>query len=50
MFNSPLSDEFDQIMPLWPKAARPGGHMFYVGLYRENIKKSSCLNSLGLEF
>ena len=38
MFNSPLSDEFDQIMPLGPKVASPGDHMFYIGLFRENIK------------
>ena len=23
--------------------ARPGGHVFYKGLYRENMKNSSCL-------
>ena len=30
----------------WP---RPGGHMFYIGLYRENVKKTSCLKPQGLE-
>ena len=28
---------------LRPETAQPGGHMFYIGLYRENVKKSSCL-------
>ena len=27
----------------------PGVHMFYTGLYRENMKKSFCLKPLGLE-
>ena len=27
----------------------PLGHMFYIGLYRENMKKSSCLKSYVLE-
>ena len=26
-------------MPLGLKTARAGGHMFYIGLYRENMKK-----------
>ena len=34
---------FDQMMSLGPKMAPPRGHMFYIGLYRENMKKSSCL-------
>ena len=38
MFHSPLVDVFDQIMPLGPKMAHPGDHMFYIGLYREYIK------------
>ena len=25
-------------MPLGSKISRPGGHMFYIGLYRENVK------------
>ena len=29
--------------------APPQGHMFYIGLYRENMKKSSCLKPQGLE-
>ena len=28
---------------------RPRGHMFYIGLYRENIDTSSHLNQQGLE-
>ena len=36
--NSPFSDEFDQIMHLAPKVARPVGHMFNIALYRYNIK------------
>ena len=28
--------------------ALPRGQMFYVGLYRENVKKSSCLKPQGL--
>ena len=27
----------------------PWGHMFYIGLYRENIEKSSCLKLQGLK-
>ena len=27
-----------QIMPLWPKLARPRAHIFNVGLYKESIK------------
>ena len=30
---------FVQIIFLGPKIANPGGHMFYIGLYRENVKK-----------
>ena len=30
--------------------ARPRGQMFYIGLYRENVKKSPCLKPEGLEF
>ena len=37
MFYSPLSMS-DQIMALGPKWQRPGGHMFYIGLYRDNIR------------
>ena len=29
--------------------ACPESDMFYIGLYRENMKKSSCLKPLGLE-
>ena len=28
--------------------ALPRGQMFYVGLYRDNVKKSSCLKPQGL--
>ena len=30
--------------------ALPRGHMFYIGLYRENMKKSSCLEPEGLDY
>ena len=43
------SIKFVQIMPLGPKKALPRGHMFYIGLYRENVKQSSCLKPQGLE-
>ena len=30
--------------------APPGGHMFYIGLYRENVKKKpSCLKLRGID-
>ena len=29
--------------------APPGGHMFYIGLYRENVKQSSCLKPEGID-
>ena len=35
--------------PLGQKWPSPWGHIFYIGLYRENIEKSSCLKPLGLE-
>ena len=41
---------FGQIMPLGPKMAPPLDHMFYIGLYTENMKKSSCLKQYDLEF
>ena len=31
------------------KIAHPGDYMFYKGLYRENMKKSTCLKPQGLE-
>ena len=31
------------------KWACPWGYMWYIGLYRENIKKSSCLKPQGIE-
>ena len=48
MFNSPLLDEFDQIMPLGPRP-HSGSHLFHIGLYRENIKIYSYLKPLGIE-
>ena len=30
--------------------ARPGGQLFYIGLYRENVKKSDCLKPEGLDY
>ena len=29
--------------------ASPGGHMFYIGLYKKHMKKSSCLKPYGLK-
>ena len=29
---------FAQIIPFGPKVGPPGGHVFYIGLYRENMK------------
>ena len=40
------------LFKIWPwvqKWARPWGHMFYIGLYRENMEKSSCPQPQGLE-
>ena len=36
-------------MPHGTKVARPVGHMYYIGLYRENIKKIFLSKPLGLE-
>ena len=30
--------------------ASPRGHMFYIGLFRENVKESSCLKPEGLDY
>ena len=30
--------------------APPHGQMFYIGLYMENVKKSSCLKPDGLDY
>ena len=44
---------FVQIMPLGPKMGPPlgvggeGDHMFFIDIYRENMKKSSCLKPQG---
>ena len=46
------STKIVQIMPIMPmghKWACPWGYMWYIGLYRENIKKSSCLKPQGIE-
>ena len=48
MFDSLLSDEFDQIMPLGRKLPPPGVHMFYIIISLKH-KKKTCLKSLGLE-
>ena len=40
------SGPLPSLFKLWP---RPGGQMFYIGLYREKVKKSSCLKPQGLE-
>ena len=31
------------------KSPCPGGQMFYIGFYRESVKKTSCLKPHGLE-
>ena len=36
-------------LPSFPKMACPQGHMFYIGLYRESMEKSSCLKQQCLE-
>ena len=33
------STKFDQIIAMWSKMACLGGHMFYIGLYREQHEK-----------
>ena len=43
------STKFVKIMLLGPKMVQFQSHMFYFGLYRENMKKSSCLKTQGLE-
>ena len=40
--------KFVQIMPLGPKVPPPPRHMVNIGLYRENMKKSSFLKPQGL--
>ena len=42
------SYKFVHIMATESKWPCTGGHMFYIGLYRENIKKSSCLKPLDI--
>ena len=37
------------LCPWVQKWAHLGGHIFYIGLYRENMKRSSCLKPQGLE-
>ena len=32
--------KFAQIVPLGLKSTLPWGHIFYIGLYKENLKKS----------
>ena len=39
--SGPLPSVF-KLAPWGQKWPRPGGHMFYIGLYRKNMKKS-CL-------
>ena len=40
---------FVTIIALRPKWLCPGGQLIYIGLYRANVKKSSCLKPEGLE-
>ena len=40
--SGPLPSLF-KLSPWGQKSTQPRGHMFYIGLYRENMKKSSCL-------
>ena len=44
----PLQSLF-KLSPWDQKRHCPGGHMFYVGLYRENDEKYFCLKQQGLE-
>ena len=43
------STKYVKIMPLGFKKDPAGGHMFYIGLYREDKKKSSSLKPQSLE-
>ena len=45
--SEPLPSLF-KLYPWGQKWPGPASHMFYLGLYRENMKKSSCLKPLGL--
>ena len=36
-------------MPLGPKMDPPRGHMFYIGLYKEKLKKKYCLKPQGMK-
>ena len=48
--NSPLTDEFNKVMPLWPKMARPIGCMFRFILYGKHKKNLLVrVRFLGLE-
>ena len=44
------STKFAQIIPLGRKMAPPRVQMFYIGLYGETVKKSSCLKPEGLDY
>ena len=44
------STKFVQIIDLGPKMSPPRGQMFYIGLYRENKKKSSCLKPESVDY
>ena len=46
--SGPLPSLF-KLCPWGQKWAHPWGHMFYIGLYRENMKKSSRLKQQGLK-
>ena len=37
--NYPLAVVFNEGIPMGPEVANPVGHIFYIDLYRENIKK-----------
>ena len=46
--SGPLPSLF-KLYPLGQKCPRTRGHMSYIGLFRQNMKKSSCLKPKGLE-
>ena len=39
-----------RIIALGRKWSRPGGQLFYIGLFRENMKNTSCLKPEGLDY
>ena len=45
-----FNDQVCSNLPLGPKMGPAQGHIFYIGLYRENMTKSTSLKVQGLEF